>query len=45
MSKRIVIDPITRLEGHGKIDIFLNEAGNVDRAFFQVKELIGFGLK
>ncbi len=42
MKKRIVIDPITRLEGHGKIDIFLNEAGNVDRAFFQVPELRGF---
>ncbi|MEA3432176.1 MAG: Ni/Fe hydrogenase subunit alpha [candidate division WOR-3 bacterium] len=40
--KRITIDPITRLEGHGKIEIFLNDAGNVDRAFFQVPELRGF---
>lgn len=38
----IVIDPITRLEGHGKITLHLNEAGNVDEAFFQVPELRGF---
>jgi F420-non-reducing hydrogenase large subunit len=42
MQKRITIDPITRLEGHGKIDILLNEQGNVDRAYFQVPELRGF---
>jgi len=41
-ARRITIDPITRLEGHGKIEIFLNEQGNVDRAFFQVPELRGF---
>ncbi len=40
--RRITIDPITRLEGHGKIDILLNEEGGVDRAFFQVPELRGF---
>ena len=42
MTRRITVDPITRLEGHGKIEIFLNEAGDVDRAFFQVPELRGF---
>ncbi|MBZ0257515.1 Ni/Fe hydrogenase subunit alpha [bacterium] len=42
MSQTITIDPITRLEGHGKIDIFLNDEGNVDRAYFQVPELRGF---
>jgi F420-non-reducing hydrogenase large subunit len=42
MSTRIAIDPITRLEGHGKIAIFLNDEGNVDRAYFQVPELRGF---
>jgi F420-non-reducing hydrogenase large subunit len=40
--RRITVDPITRLEGHGKIDIFLDEAGDVDRAFFQIPELRGF---
>ncbi len=42
MSKRITINPITRLEGHGKIEIFLDDAGNVERTFFQVPELRGF---
>src|SRR3990172_10549978 len=41
-SRRITIDPITRLEGHGKIDIFLDERGEVERAYFQVPELRGF---
>jgi len=40
--KEITIDPITRLEGHGKITIFLNDAGNVENAYFQVPELRGF---
>ncbi len=40
--RRITIDPITRLEGHGKIEIFLSEAGDVERAYFQVPELRGF---
>jgi F420-non-reducing hydrogenase large subunit len=39
---RITIDPITRLEGHGKIEIFLNDEGSVDNAYFQVPELRGF---
>ena len=41
-SKRISIDPITRLEGHGKIEIFLNDQGNVANAYWQVPELRGF---
>lgn len=42
MRRRITIDPITRLEGHGKVDIFLDEQGQVERAYFQVPELRGF---
>ena len=42
MTKRITIDPITRLEGHGKIEIILNDQGDVDRAYLQVPELRGF---
>jgi F420-non-reducing hydrogenase large subunit len=42
MSRKITIDPITRLEGHGKIDIFINDRGEVDRAYFEVPELRGF---
>jgi F420-non-reducing hydrogenase large subunit len=41
-TRRITIDPITRLEGHGKVDIFLDERGEVERAYFQVPELRGF---
>jgi F420-non-reducing hydrogenase large subunit len=40
--QRITIDPITRLEGHGKIEIFLNEEGNVANTYFQIPELRGF---
>ena len=40
--KRIVIDPFTRLEGHGRIDIFLDDAGDVANAYLRVPELRGF---
>ena len=39
---RIAIDPITRLEGHGKIEIFLDDSGNVENAYLQIPELRGF---
>ena len=39
MGQEIVIDPITRLEGHGKITICLDDQGDVERAFFQVPEV------
>lgn len=42
MSRRITIDPITRLEGHGKIEIFLDDSGEVSAAYFQIPELRGF---
>ena len=41
-ERRITIDPITRLEGHGRIEIFLNPEGDVENAYFQVPELRGF---
>ena len=40
--RRLTIDPVTRLEGHGKIEIFLDESGNVERAYLQIPELRGF---
>ena len=40
--KTISIDPITRLEGHGKIDIFLNDDGDVENCYFIIPELRGF---
>jgi len=42
MTKRVSIDPITRLEGHGKIEIFLNDDGSVRDTYFQIPELRGF---
>jgi len=42
MGKRYTIDPITRLEGHGKIEIFTDDEGNVINAYFQVPQLRGF---
>jgi len=44
MSKdnKISIDPITRLEGHGKIEIFLDDDDNVKNAYLQVPEYKGF---
>ena len=42
MAQKITIDPVTRLEGHGRIEIFLDDAGKVSRAYFQVPELRGF---
>jgi NAD-reducing hydrogenase large subunit len=42
MSKRIVIDPVTRIEGHAKISIFLDDAGQVSDAEFHVVEFRGF---
>ncbi|PDW04498.1 Ni/Fe hydrogenase subunit alpha [Candidatus Viridilinea mediisalina] len=40
--QRITIDPVTRLEGHGRIEIFLNDEGDVANAYFIVPELRGF---
>jgi len=42
MGKRYTIDPITRLEGHGKIDIFTDDDGNVINAYLQIPQLRGF---
>ena len=42
MGRRIEIDPITRLEGHGKIEVFLDDHGEVDKAYLSIPELRGF---
>jgi len=41
-QNRITIEPVTRLEGHGRIELFLDAAGHVEHAYFQVPELRGF---
>jgi F420-non-reducing hydrogenase large subunit len=40
--REILIDPITRLEGHGSISIFLNAQGEVENAYLKIPELRGF---
>jgi NAD-reducing hydrogenase large subunit len=42
MSRTITIDPVTRLEGHGKITIHLNDQGEVEKANFHVTQVRGF---
>jgi NAD-reducing hydrogenase large subunit len=42
MSQTITIDPVTRLEGHGKITIQLNAQGEVENAHFHVTQVRGF---
>jgi NAD-reducing hydrogenase large subunit len=41
-SRKIVIDPVTRVEGHGKVTIRLNEAGEVEETRFHIVEFRGF---
>jgi NAD-reducing hydrogenase large subunit len=42
MTKTVIIDPVTRIEGHAKISIFLDDAGEVSDARFHVVEYRGF---
>ena len=41
-TKRIVIEPVTRVEGHGKVTILLDEEGNVEQARLHIVEFRGF---
>jgi NAD-reducing hydrogenase large subunit len=42
MPQTIVIDPVTRIEGHAKITIQLDDSGEVENAHFHVTQLRGF---
>ena len=42
MTRKIVIEPVTRLEGHGKVTILLDDSGNVEQARFHVTQVRGF---
>jgi len=42
MGKKIIIQPVTRIEGHAKVTILLDDSGNVDDTMFNVVELRGF---
>ena len=43
MSQKIVIDPVTRVEGHGRVTIHLDDYGKVKDSFFHIVEFRGFG--
>ncbi len=42
MSRKITIDPVTRVEGHGRVTIHLDEYGQVKDSFFHIVEFRGF---
>jgi NAD-reducing hydrogenase large subunit len=42
MTRQIVIDPVTRIEGHAKITIHLDEQGAANAAYFHTTQLRGF---
>lgn len=42
MTKKLTIDAVTRIEGHAKITIHLDDAGNVSDAQFHVTQVRGF---
>ncbi len=42
MSQTITIDPVTRLEGHGKITLKADDDGAINEAFFTVTQVRGF---
>ena len=42
MSQTITIDPVTRLEGHGRITLKTNEQGEISEAMFSVTQVRGF---
>lgn len=42
MSKKIVVEPVTRIEGHAKITIYLDDRGSVHDAHFHVTQYRGF---
>ncbi len=42
ITQKITIEPVTRIEGHAKVTVHLNEDGTVDHAYFHVNEFRGF---
>ena len=41
-AQKVTIEPVTRIEGHAKVTIHMNEAGKVERAYMHVNEFRGF---
>ena len=42
MGNKIVIEPVSRVEGHGKVTVYLNDKGHVDKAHLHITQVRGF---
>ncbi len=42
VTQKVTIEPVTRIEGHAKVTIHLNDSGKVERAYMHVNEFRGF---
>jgi len=42
VAQKITIEPVTRIEGHAKVTIRMNDAGKVEHAYLHVNEFRGF---
>ncbi|HZW04804.1 MAG TPA: nickel-dependent hydrogenase large subunit, partial [Anaerolineaceae bacterium] len=42
VAQKVTIEPVTRIEGHAKVTIHLNDLGKVERAYLHVNEFRGF---
>ncbi len=42
LTQKVTIEPVTRIEGHAKVTIHLNDSGKVERAYMHVNEFRGF---
>lgn len=42
MTRNITIDPVTRIEGHARVEIDIDDANNVTRSLFKVIDFRGF---
>ncbi len=42
VAQKITIEPVTRIEGHAKVTIHMNDAGTVNRAYLHINEFRGF---
>jgi NAD-reducing hydrogenase large subunit len=42
MGRKITIEPVTRIEGHGKVTVLLDDAGRVKQSRFHIVEFRGF---
>ena len=42
MGNKITIEPVSRVEGHGKVTVYLNDAGQVDKTYLHITQVRGF---